>query len=484
MIEHIPADQRRPRLTAAGLPDGEVDRFLADLQAWEAQFAAPGAARGRRLDADLPAMQAIGRQGRQLLARLPLKSARDEAAKAAGHAVFHLLAAAGRHFFRAHAHAVYRELTREGTAPLRVEELARRAAERLPGVMPSDAELLEESQRMQKDKDGLELNQGLFFSQLFADRAIGAHLIRAMLRPLPQSLALLDEFRAKGSVQLERALVEAEGHVGRLTFQNPRYLNAEDTTTMIPFEIGTDLILLHPDLRIGVMRGGVVDHPKYAGRRVFSAGINLSHIYHGQQTYMSFLIKNMGFFNKAHRGLVLDPADSLEAPLDEPEDTLEKPWVAAVDTFAIGGGCQILLLMDYVIAEAGSYFNLPARKEGIIPGLANLRMPRFTGESLAREAIMFDKAFPVESPEARTVVNQVVPADDMDAAIEACVAKASGSGMTSIGGNRKALRIALEPMDDLRRYLATYAYEQLFCHLSEDLIRNLEKNWNAQNKKR
>ena len=54
--------------------------------------------------------------------------------------------------------------------------------------------------------------------------------------------------------------------------------------------------------------------------------------------------------------------------LEEPERTLEKLWVAVVDKFAIGGGCQLLLVVDYVIAETGSYFNLPARKEGFLPG--------------------------------------------------------------------------------------------------------------------
>ena len=43
--------------------------------------------------------------------------------------------------------------------------------------------------------------------------------------------------------------------------------------------------------------------------------------------------------------------------------------------------------MDYVVAAAGAYMTLPARKEGIIPGAANLRLPRFVGDRLARQAI-------------------------------------------------------------------------------------------------
>jgi len=82
---------------------------------------------------------------------------------------------------------------------------------------------------------------------------------------------------------------------------------------------------------------------------------------------------------------------SLETVL---ESRREKPFIAAVDTFAIGGACQFLLVMDYVIAEQGSYFVLPARKEGIIPGCANLRLPRFVGERAARQALFFNRSFP------------------------------------------------------------------------------------------
>jgi thioesterase DpgC len=210
----------------------------------------------------------------------------------------------------------------------------------------------------------------------------------------------------------------------------------------------------------------------------------LTRVYQGKQSFLFYLKRDLGFANKLYRGLMLPEADGriLVRP-DEPEHTLEKPWVAAVDAFAIGGGCQLLLVMDYVIAEAGSYFNLPARKEGIIPGCANLRLPRFMGERLARHAIMFDKTFYVDEPLGATLVNEVHPRERMDEALEQCVANAIGSGMVSAGGNRKAIRVQTEPLDTLRAYMATYAYEQVFCHLSEQLVHNLERHWNAKERK-
>jgi thioesterase DpgC len=305
-----------------------------------------------------------------------------------------------------------------------------------------------------------------------------------MLRPMAQSLSLLDEFKRTGRLDLGKVKVEVEGETAYVYLHNERYLNSEDDTTVGPLEVAIDLVLLHPGVRMGVIRGSVVDHPKYKGRRVFCSGINLTRIYQGKQTYLSFLYRNMSMHNKIYRGILAgDFVDSLDAPLDEPERTLEKLWIAVVDTFAIGGGCQLLLVVDYVIADSGSYFNLPARKEGILPGAANMRLPRYVGERLAREAIMFDKRFDADTPEGRMIANEVVRPEEIDEAVRNCVANAVGSGMVSAGGNRKAIRVQTEPFDLYRSYMATYSFEQAFCHLSDQLIKNLEKHWNAKERK-
>jgi thioesterase DpgC len=466
----IPREQHSPLLTAA-LPRTESEAFLAD--------------RDRAIAALVPAdMRAAIRSGRALLALLPLRSQRTPAQKAAGEAIVHLTADAAWRFFRRHAVPMYRELTREGARSLRVDALLWEAAARWPDILPAQAELTAESDHMQADKDGLEIHQGLFVSQVMANPQTGHHLIRAMLRPREESLALLPHFVATGSADLGTVRVEVQGSAGHVTIHNERYLNSEDDTVVGPLEIATDLVLLHPDVKIGVLRGSPVDHPKYRGARVFSSGINLTRIYQGKQSYLSFLMRSLAMHNKLYRGvLVDDEPDSLDAPLEEPERTLEKLWVAVVDKFAIGGGCQLLLVADYVIAEAGSYFNLPARKEGFLPGAANMRLPRYVGERLAREAILFDRTFHADTPEGRLIANEVVPSAEIDGALKRCIEGAVGSGMVSPGANRKAIRQQTEPLETFRRYLTTYAFEQAFCHLSDQLIVNLEKHWNARQRK-
>jgi thioesterase DpgC len=264
-----------------------------------------------------------------------------------------------------------------------------------------------------------------------------------------------------------------------VTLSNPRFLNAEDETTIDAAETAVDLAILDPATEIAVLRGDVVEHPKYRGRRLFSAGINLTHLYHGKISYVWYLKRDMGVVNKIFRGLARPDAspDELEG------GTLEKPWVAAVDTFAIGGGCQYLLAMDYVVAGSDAYMTLPARKEGIIPGAANLRLTRFTGARIARQAIMYGRRLDCDSPEGRLICDEIAPPDGMDAAIDGVVEGFTSSGVVSAAGNRRAFRVAEEPLDLFRRYMAVYAREQAYCHFSPALIANLERNWNAQQRK-
>ena len=135
--------------------------------------------------------------------------------------------------------------------------------------------------------------------------------------------------------------------------------------------------------------------------------------------------------------------------------------------------------MDYVVAGSDAYMTLPARKEGIIPGAANLRLPRFVGARIARQAILTGRRLDCDSPEGRMICDAVVPPGEVDAAVARAVEDFTGSGVVSAAGNRRAFRVGEEPLDMFRRYMAVYAREQAYCHFSPALIANLEKHWNA-----
>jgi (3,5-dihydroxyphenyl)acetyl-CoA 1,2-dioxygenase len=363
---------------------------------------------------------------------------------------------------------------------VRLERLIAEAPRLVPGLVPDPQQIAAEDGLLQKDKAGLEVDQGLFVSALLRGERSGPHLCQAMLLPRPEAEELLRELARTGIVELAGASVERRGKASFVTLQNPRFLNAEDQTTIDGTEICVDLALLDPVTEIAVLRGAVVEHPKYKGRRVFGAGINLTHLYHGRIPFIWYLQRDLGFVNKLYRGLSF-PDD---APPDEfGGRTLEKPWVAAVETFAIGGHCQILLTVDYILAEQSAFLTLPARKEGIIPGAANMRLPRFTGDRLARQAIQYERRLDCDSPEGRLICDEIVATGTMDEAIERVVTGLTSSGVVSAASNRRAIRVTQEPLDAFRAYFSVYAREQAYCHFSPALIGNLERHWNAQNRK-
>jgi (3,5-dihydroxyphenyl)acetyl-CoA 1,2-dioxygenase len=455
-------------LVAAGLPSDEVQRWAAA----EPAFPAPDDATPNDLARDVEELARYCALGDGLLRRLPPKTGRGELEQAAAAALLERGRAARTRFLRAYVGEVYTALTDDYRAFVRAEELVYAAAERYPGLAPTRAAVAAERALLQKDKDGAEVDQGLLLAAVLAHPRAGAHLVHAMLQPLPAAVERLAAFQREGVADLGAAVVERHGGAGYVYLRNPRFLNAEDDATLPATEAAVDLVLLDPGCEVGVLRGARVEHPRYAGRRVFSAGINLTHLYQGQISYLFYMTRDLGYVNKLYRGLT-----GPEWWPGEPETTLEKPWIAGVEAFAIGGGCQLLLVMDHVLAEQGSYFNLPARKEGIIPGAANLRLPRFVGDRLTRQGILFDRQFPADSPEGRLLCDAVVPPGEMDAALDRAVAALTSSGVVSAAGNRKALRVAQEPLATFQAYMATYAREQAYCHFSPALIHNLEEYW-------
>src|SRR6516162_4277999 len=411
----------------------------------------------------------------RLRANLPARTARDPDGAAASALLHRTERNLRERFLDIHVDELYGRLTARGSKFLRVDELMPEAAKLVPGLTPGAEVMAAEQTRPLKEKEGLEIDHGILLSHVLAHPEAGRHLCHAMLLARAEALDLLPRLARDGSVDLGAASVSRAGKASIVELRNPRALNALDETTLAPLETAIDLAILDPGSEVAVLRGGPVEHAKYAGRRIFSTGINLTHLYQGKISFLFYFQHVMGYENKILRGIARPDV----APADLTGATTEKPFIAVVDTFAIGGGCQHLLVVDYVLAEAGAYLTLPARKEGIIPGMANLRLPRFVGDRLARQAIMYGRRFDCDTPEGRLLCDEITPAERIDEALSQVVDGLTNSGVVSAIGNRRQLRIGQEPLDLFRQYLAVYAREQAYCHFSEGLIANLERQWNA-----
>ncbi|HEY2594156.1 MAG TPA: enoyl-CoA hydratase/isomerase family protein, partial [Chloroflexota bacterium] len=282
-------------IDGAGLASEELRRF-SELN--------PARSFGASLASDAHAASRFFLAGQALIDRLPERAWRSAAEQAAAEALHRDLRATRTAFLRRHAADLYDSLTDGRTRFVRVEELAYLAASEVPGLVPTRAQIDAERTHAQKDKEGYEVDQGIFLSYVLSDPLAGGHLVHAMLRPRQESLDLLADFQVRGRLDIGNTSVERHGPVGYVLHGNPRFLNAEDDSTTSTLEIATDLVLLDPTIEVGVLRGKVVDHPRYAGRRVFNAGINLTHLYHGQISLIDFfVVRDMGYLHKMYRGL-------------------------------------------------------------------------------------------------------------------------------------------------------------------------------------
>jgi thioesterase DpgC len=429
--------------------------------------------------ADAARLSAYWREVEGRLAHLPAKPKRDTAAHDQAEGLKQAAREARFAFLRAHARTLYDRLTDGRRKFVRIERLVYDAAEAVPGLAPTRAQVAAEAELRQSEKEGREIDQGILANQFLADPECGTHLCHAMLLPREESADALAKFMRDGRLDLGTARVERQGKAAVLLLSNRRFLNSEDNSTQPATEIGADVCTLDPQSQVAVLRGDVVPDGKYAGKRVFNAGINLTHLYYGKIPFLWFLIRDLGFVNKMFRGLARPDV----SPDEVAGDSIEKLWISAVETFAIGGGCQILLATDFNIAGRDAYLTLPARKEGIIPAMANLRLARFVGDRLARQAIMYERRIECDSEVGRMICDEIVAPDDIDRTIERVIDRLTGSGAVGAIGNRRALRLSAEPFDMFRRYAALYAREQAYCHFSPALISNLEHYWNAASRR-
>lgn len=365
-------------------------------------------------------------------------------------------------FLDNHVDAVYDRLTDGRTTPLRLADLVHAAAVAYPGLVPTARQLAAERDRLQADKEGHEIDQGIFLRAVLASPVAGPHLLDTMLRPTPRALELLPGFTETGLVDTRSVRLERRDGAAYLTMHRDDCLNAEDEQQVDDMETAVDLALLDPGVRVAVLRGGEMTHPRYRGRRVFSAGINLKSLHAGGISLVGFLLRReLGYIHKIVRGVRGAGGARWHAR------TVEKPWIAAVDTFAIGGGMQLLLVCDHVLAASDAYVSLPAAREGIVPGAGNFRLGRHTGPRISRQVILQDRRLPATDPDARLVLDEVVEPAGMDDAITAAVERLGGPAIVP---NRHMLNLAEEPADEFRRYMAEFALQQALRIHGADVV--------------
>ena len=221
-------------------------------------------------------------------------------------------------------------------------------------------------------------------------------------------------------MSFEMIATENQGRVGLIRLNRPKALNALCDQLMT--ELGAALRAYDTDPAIGAI---VIT----GSERAFAAGAD---------------IKEMQ--NRTHPGTALD---DFIGKTWEVVTSIRKPVIAAVAGFALGGGCELAMMCDIVLAADTAKFGQPEINLGVIPGAGGTqRLTRAIGKSKAMEMILTGRMMDATEAERANLVARVVPAADL-------IAEAVKLGETIAGMSPVASAIAKRSVN--RAYETTLA---------------------------
>ncbi len=189
----------------------------------------------------------------------------------------------------------------------------------------------------------------------------------------------------------ENIEVETQGHVGIARLNRPKALNALCDALVGELSLALDDFEADDNIGCVVITGS---------EKAFAAGADIKEM--ASKSYMD-----------AYRGNFI--TDGWERVT-----TCRKPVIAAVAGYALGGGCELAMMCDFIIAADTAKFGQPEITIGTIPGAGGTqRLTRFVGKSKAMEMVLTGRMMGAEEAERSGLVSRVVAADDlMDEAIK------------------------------------------------------------------
>ncbi|MGH8807707.1 MAG: enoyl-CoA hydratase-related protein, partial [Noviherbaspirillum sp.] len=124
---------------------------------------------------------------------------------------------------------------------------------------------------------------------------------------------------------------------------------------------------------------------------------------------------------------------------------VRKPVIAAVAGFALGGGCELAMMCDFIIAADNAKFGQPEIKLGVIPGAGGTqRLPLAVGKSKAMDMILTSRMMDAQEAERAGLVSRVVPLDALDAETLAAAAVIASMSLPSVIAAKEAVNRAYE----------------------------------------
>jgi enoyl-CoA hydratase len=182
----------------------------------------------------------------------------------------------------------------------------------------------------------------------------------------------------------ENILVETHDKVGLIRLNRPKALNALNSELINELNAALDGFEADPNIGCMVLTGS---------DRAFAAGADIKEMQ--PKSYMDAYLED--FITSWER-----------------LSRTRKPIIAAVAGFALGGGCEVAMMCDFILAADTAKFGQPEIKLGIVPGVGGTqRLTRFVGKSKAMEMCLTGRMMDAAEAERAGLVSRVVPADQL-----------------------------------------------------------------------
>ena len=201
-----------------------------------------------------------------------------------------------------------------------------------------------------------------------------------------------------------------------IRLNRPEALNALNSLLLGELSAALDIAEADAGVRCLVLTGS---------ERAFAAGADIKEM--SDKTYAQMFA--MDFFGPAARRI----------------EQFRKPIIAAVAGYALGGGCELAMLCDFIIAAETAKFGQPEINLGVMPGIGGTqRLTRFVGKSKAMEMILTGRMMDAAEAERAGLVSRVVAADKLVEEALAAAAKIAGQSPLAVAMNKELVNTSYE----------------------------------------
>ena len=246
----------------------------------------------------------------------------------------------------------------------------------------------------------------------------------------------------RGFVKFKTLIMEEDEGIARIIFNRPKAMNAMTSEMFHELEVAQKEIINNETIRALIVTGK---------GRAFSSGADF-----GVITYLLGLSPKKVFEELRYIQDVLTVFE-----------TMEKPVIAAINGFALGGGLDLALACDFRIAAKGAKMGEQYINVGIMPDVGGTqRLPRLVGLARAKEMIFFGDMIDADEAEKIGLVNRVVSRDYLDSEAKAFALRLASAPTVAIGLAKRAIHEGLGK--EIKSGLEMEAHFQTFVMQTAD----------------